>query len=295
MRRFMGAALASAGLFASASAGAQSTNVHDGIPDILAVDNSMSGSYDLARLNYGEPSGLSALPGYSNSTPNESKYSDTEYGYLNGAGVAISYMADESLWGVPIRDIYARASYRWAYGMTAYNGSTEPPGSVPIQTTDEADVQEVDARLGKGFEAAPSWLLTPYVGGGFHLWERKSGYGTPWEEDYKDGYLGAGQMIQYAPASRFVVTGNALIGAMINPSMQYNQPGYLPVDHGLGGGPVIKAGAEIDWRFWRRSHFFAGFDYEHFSYIGSPISFGAMEPQSHTNDAVWSAGLRQSF
>ena len=259
------------------------------IRDILSIDNSLSASYELTRFGFGESS--------DNGSP---AYIDTDNGYLRGAKDMLSLM--RSFAGA--RDLYAAISYQYEQGRAgySYDGSGLPlsyPASrfgSPQQASTGESIYELALRLGKGFEAGNAWMFTPYLTGGYRYWQRgmNDGASGGFGESYRNGFLGGGEMVQCAPMDRVVLTADASASAMIRPSM-YSAPYFFYMQ----GGPMVDASAEIDYRFWRGLHVVAGFDYSHLSYRQSQViavgSANYMEPESITNAASWSVGLRQTF
>ncbi len=279
------------------------------IGDILAVDNSLSVSYELTRFDYGEPSNDCIFVG---ACPSTAKYLDLETGYRRGGKAALSYMG--SLLGAG-GDWYARASYRFIQGAAAYSGYGLPEPLPPaglssslVSATSDDSVYDLSLRLGKGFSAGESWMFTPYVLGGYHHWLRKLDAGTSssFDQIFSNGYIGGGEMVQVAALDRLVLTADASAAAQFRsslaaePSASYQALGYASrYIFDMEGGPLVDAGAEIDYRLWRKLHVFAGFDWSHASYRQSQIiAVGAgdyMQPESITTMASWSVGLRQSF
>lgn len=298
----------STGVSASRAFGREAGGSSSGIRAIDAVDNSIGAAVDDARFGYGE---LNQGAAYS---PGEGKYLDSESGYLKGAKVTASYMGDV---GDYIQNFYSQVAYDFVYGYPYYNGYTQ--GGTPVQGPSQANIANLAVKMGRSFEAGKSSMITPYIIGGYHQWVRGLSYGTDngYTETYRDGFAGAGAMLQYAIGARLVATAQGSFSETLWPTMDTNNdetyypsvcqanPGLCQVDSfRLGSRPLEMAGFELDYHLAGALHFFVGGDYSHFSYGASPwvsdplmeqLGYEFMEPHSLTDMLFWSAGLRWSF
>jgi hypothetical protein len=254
---------------------------------IQIVNNSVSLAYDSTHLNYGEPSDGAIAD----------KYYDTEYGTLSRGGFSGSVSAMKSYRF--LRDIYFQASFGRAAGDVSYNGHTMPsllnPTSLPINQISGAQINDWGLRLGKGFEAGSRWLFTPYLAYGYHTWARTLGMGTAgsYTENYQHNAIELGNMIQYAPTSKIVLTADGQFGTTFWAHIQAPQ---YQVNSDLGAAPAAQVDLEADYALWRFFHAFISWRYAHFSYGQSGVApSGFLEPASNTDLQTYLAGLRFCF
>jgi hypothetical protein len=251
--------------------------VADENPSILAVNRSVSLSYLRSSMYYLEPdSGQSTGSG---------GYFDYEQGTLTGGQVAFSYMGPKGL--------YLNAAWNQAKGTVDYHGV--PPGTV--EATSRATTHELDLKIGKGFASRDAdWMFTPYLSGGKRYWKRDVAIDTPGEfaETYTFNYFGLGELIQYSPWTRWVFTGDGMIGKTVHASIDVPTSG---LNHtALGTAPIIKLALDIDYQAAAMLHLFAGFEYIHFTFGQSDVqASGFIEPNSETTLRNLTIGLRLSF
>ena len=161
--------------------------------DIIDSNNQISVQFVTTDFGYKEVSGSAPL--------------DTESNCGARGWVSFSLMKN---WFVS--NLYFNAQYSYADGKTDYVGSYWGGTFGSLKTQDTAIVNDFDFRLGKGFELQRNLMATPYFGIGFHDWQRGGNGG----EEYSHGYYGAGLLLQWSPFSRFVLSGNGLIGQTFN-------------------------------------------------------------------------------
>ncbi len=248
-------------------------------PAILSVDNSVSLSYVGSSVYYIEPDNGQIGSGFN----------DSEKGNIKGGRGAFSYMGSHGE--------FVQAQYTGQEGKLNYDGFLiGGPPYVPLNSTSRSTVQEFDAKAGVGFAVARSWVFTPYVTAGRRYWVRELGLGTSggYNESYSFGYLGFGNLIQYSPQKRLVLSLDLSAAKMMDANINVPSAG---LNHTvLGPGPVIRSGVEADYRLWRWLHGFVGLDYTYFNFWQSATqASGYLEPVSRTELYSASAGLRVSF
>jgi hypothetical protein len=236
-----------------------------------------------------------------NVTYGETEYGDGldgEDGWVPGFSVTASSMKD--LFGQ--HNLYAFGQITFTRGTTSYWAA----GGPVTQSTDGAALFDADFRLGKGFDTGPGMMTTPYLGAGWHAWDRdlsnaEGPYG--YHEKYSNGYVGAGVLMQVAAASRLVISGDALVGATIGADIAGTPNGgadIIPFNAGLGSSMIVKAGVAADYAITDRIHMNAGVDWTHFSYGQSaPFCIGpilgscpnAYEPDSTSSYLTARVGL----
>lgn len=230
---------------------------------------------------------------YNETTPTDAHFS-SEAGWLPGLQFGLSAMAPIG----PIRNAYFMGAFTWLYGRTEYGASGGPV------TTDRsgANIAALDIRVGKGFDIAPDWMATPYLGVGYRGWERDlSNRSGPfgYSESYEHGYAGGGLLLQWAATDRIVLSASGLIGTTFAPKMTVAFNGgawVLPWTHDLGRSALYMAGLSVNYAMTREWHANAGIDYLSFRYGASGASpDGFYEPESRTSNWTVKAGFGYSF
>ncbi|HUW00112.1 MAG TPA: hypothetical protein VMV88_08125 [Gallionella sp.] len=222
---------------------------------------------------------------------------DTEKGPVPGYALAISTMQD--LW---LGNDYIEAEYDDASGNTEYvGGYLNPPtpyGSVV--STSGATLTNYSARYGAGLMVNDRSMLTPYVELGHHEWDRGVNSG----EIYTHNYYGIGVLGQYSPASKLVLSANALFGSTFGSNIVVNSgPGFSGFSGALGNSTLYKIGLAADYAFVQNWHGTIGVDYASFSYGISALYPGVLngknvffwEPDSKTNYTTVRIGLGYGF
>lgn len=199
----------------------------------------------------------------------------------------------------PITNVYVMGQFTWAKGDTTYVGSLMGGNFGDIVQTNGAETKDFDFRLGKGFDVGQNWMLTPYFGAGYHVWDRNITGAAGYHEKYEHGYAGGGLLVQWAPTNQWVLSANALVGSTFNPQMTSSLNGGAiinPFTYDLGTSLIWKAGFSADYAVTQQWHLNAGFDYTHFRYgISNQAPDGTLEPDSRTGIWTVKAGVGYSF
>jgi hypothetical protein len=213
---------------------------------------------------------------------------DSESGWLPGVGVSLSIMPTcKANWF--LNNLYFNFQFSSFTGHTEYVGGPliGPGGFGSITGPDGAIVRDYDFRLGKGF-GSQVFMITPFVGMGYHEWDRKVNAG----EDYTNGYYGVGLLLQYSPFQRFVFSADAMVGRTFDATVQVNAiPGLNPTTTlDLGASTLYKLGLSGDYAITPIIHVNAGVEWVGFDYGISPVVNSILEPSSHTHDVVFRVG-----
>ena len=214
---------------------------------------------------------------------------NTETG--NVLGYALLFSTMKNWW---LGNDYLEIGYSHNKGDTSYigeavDGST-PYGSIVGQ--DGAVLEDYHLRYGKGFVINNNLMLTPYFEIGHHSWDRSINAG----ETYANRYYGFGVLGQYSPASKLVLTANALAGGTYGSNIN-----VVDIFSGsLGNSGLFKIGFSADYAFTQHLHANIGADYTSFKYSISaiyPIGNGyvAWEPDSTTKYTTIELGLGYAF
>ena len=229
---------------------------------------------------------------------------NSERGWQPGLQLTGSAMFDLG----PLSNVYIMGQFSWAKGNSAYSGALIPTlanvakGKIPaygsLVRTSEAETKDFDFRLGKGFEVSQDWMLTPFVGFGYHVWDR----GTNPFREYENGYAGGGMMIQWAPTRQWVISANGLVGSTLGPRVSTpDNPEYSPTTLNLGSKLMWKAGLSADYALTQQWHANAGLDYTRIDYGASSEarSKAGYEPvpDRDSRSDIWAvkAGVGYSF
>jgi len=272
-----------------------------GYSPITAANNQISVDYAGTHKDYVEynPSNPPFVaPGLAVGAP-----LDSEKGWVNGVSVTGSAMFNVgTLCNVYV---FARGSY--------YDGKTDYWQYVGPTGQSYAKIWEGDFRLGKGFDVAPNWMLTPYLGGGLRSWDRDVCQAGPpacvaggYHENYSHGYIGAGLMAQFAATRQLVFTGSGLIGSTVDPELTGGRtaagnPLVANFRTGLGTSVIYKVEGSADYAFTQNLHGNVGVEYTNWKY-GQSSPFVAdilgglgVEPRSRTETVTVRAGLGWAF
>ena len=268
--------------------------------DILRANNQISVDFSAINMDYREynqpPAGGVGLP----SPLPQGAVINSEKGWVPGVAVTGSYMSDCSS---TISNLYLFARGSYHSGHTDYYNNT-----ALVAASDPAKMWDGDFRVGKGFLVSSNVMLTPYIGGGVHAWDRTI-VAVPtgaFVEKYSHGYAGVGLLLQFAVAPRVVLSAYGFGGGTFSSQMNFDGTTALnyatlgPVHtYSLGNSGIAKAGASVDYAFTDSWHVNAGVDYTYFKYGASRQellpTFTTYEPPSRTSDIRVSAGIGYSF
>lgn len=227
---------------------------------------------------------------------------DTEKGWVHGVSVTGSAMFN--LGAFCNAYVFGRGSY--------FDGKTDywqPLGRLGGQSN--AKIWEGDFRLGKGFDIAPNFMLTPYLGLGTRSWDRDVCQAGPCvggglHENYSHSYVGAGLMAQFAMTPNLVLTASGLVGSTFDSTIKggpiANGPQTITnFQAGLGNSAIYKVEGSLDYAFTQNLHGNLGVEYTEFRY-GQSAPFvlqtnGGLgdEPASRTRNVTVRAGIGWAF
>ena len=247
-----------------------------GTSDIKASNNQIGIQAISTNVDYTETGGVFGVP------PGTL---DTETGGVPGYALSLSTMKDGWL-----GNDYFEAEYDYSSGNTTYVGGFIGPPATPygsVVGTSGAALTNYSARYGKGFIVNDEFMLTPYAELGSHEWDR----GVNWGETYTHNYYGIGALGQYSPASRLVLSANALFGSTFGANIVINGA----FSGALGNSTLYKFGVAADYAFAQNLHGNIGVDYMSFKYGHSAVYVGFFEPDSKTNYTTVKVGLGYAF
>jgi opacity protein-like surface antigen len=264
---------------------------------ITAANNQISVDYAGQHVDYVERN--PANPVFAAPIPTGAPL-DSEKGWVNGVSVTASGMFNLG----SVCNVYLFARGSWFDGHTDYWQFTNVNGE------SHARIAEGDFRLGKGFDVAPNFMLTPYLGGGVRSWDRdlcQSGacFGGGYHENYSHGYLGVGLMGQFALTPALVLTGSGLVGSTLSSELRgaplaNGDPRIVNFQTSLGNSVIWKLEGSLDYAFTQNIHGNVGVEYTNFKYGESgqfiaSTAGPAIEPNSRTETVTVRVGLGWAF
>lgn len=267
---------------------------------ITASNNQISLQYAGINKNYEEYNSVGPL-GIDPALP-VNAILDSENGWVHGVSVTGSAMFN--LGAFCNVYVFGRGSY--------FDGKTDywqPLGRLPGLSN--AKIWEGDFRFGKGFDLAPNFMLTPYIGVGARSWDRDlcqggACFGFGFHENYRHSYVGAGLMGQFAMTPALVLTASGLVGGTFDSTLTggplaNGNPNIVPFRTGLGNSTIYKIEGSLDYAFTQNFHGNVGVEYTEFRYgqSGAFVTdrFGNLgtEPDSRTRNVTVRAGLGWAF
>ena len=215
---------------------------------------------------------------------------DTEKNWVPGVGVSLSLMRN---WFAD--NLYFNARFAVENGKTDYVGAYQGQPFGSLVSTSGATVYDYEFRLGKGFAPQQSFMATPFIGIGYHDWDRRVNAG----EDYSNAYAGGGLLLQWSFMSRLVLSIDGFIGQTIEPQVHVvTIPGEIVGSTlALGNSWVYKAGLSGDYAITRSLHMNAGVEWVKFDYGQSALDPTGtyLEPYSNTSNVTVKAGVGYAF
>ena len=185
-----------------------------------------------------------------------------------------------------ISNVYAAVRFNFNDGES----STSP--SPPYAGTENRQTENLDVELGKGFLITNSFLLTPFIQGGYTNFQSSIFNATA---TTTNGFVGLGLRGDYALTERLVVTGRLgwaeTVGGNLNTPSNYNL--------GYGNGPLWQAGIGLDYLLTGHVHLYGGVDYTDYT-----LARGALQPvgfqelraaQANFNDLNFHLGIAWGF
>lgn len=223
---------------------------------------------------------------------------DTEKGWVPGVGAELTVMQNFIL-----PNFYFDAAFSYMDGKTDYLGSYWGGTYGSLAQKDPAAVTDIDFRVGKGFAVAPSFMATPFIGAGFHQWDRDLG---SYAETYSHGYIGGGLLLQWAATDKLVLFASGLVGTTFAPS--FTATGAFGFSDNLGETLIWKAGGGLDYAIAEHWHAHAKVELTEFGYgqsglhdfpcanaIAAACAYGVHEPNSDTQLITVKAGIGYSW
>jgi hypothetical protein len=241
---------------------------------LRSADNAVWLSGGGSFFNYKEPSVAPNLP-------------DSERGELGSVAAGASVLGSGNALGLA-KNLYAAIETTGSFGDAHYNGAYFYYPTVALQGTTSETIWTVDGKLGRAFPLGNVAMLIPYGELGYRYWNRDLGGGQT--EEYQNGNILGGVMLQLSPAERWILSAYGAGGTTFAPQMQTDGTTY---DLGLSG--MYKIGAKIGFDVTPKVELFSTLDYDHFSYGKSSVIAGAYEPNSHTEDTAVRVGAAYHF
>jgi hypothetical protein len=255
---------------------------HAASPEVYAAENNLSANVGYNITHYSE-----------NLTPG-----DSEAGDEPGFGVGGSYLGSSHPGNPGALDFYTALNYQFNAGSIKYTGHYLYSGD-PVDATDNAVFQRIEARIGAGFPIIGGGESIPFLVGGYQSWNRninnKGQIGT--DEFYHSGLLGLGWKFDQPVGDGFTLSalleGYGLVGGGITATDV--PPGIFPATFNVT--PEINLEFEADKAFGPHLHLFYRVSGEHFTYSGTRIDAYTYyyEPSSETTQGSFLVGAKYSF
>lgn len=109
-----------------------------------------------------------------------------------------------------IANLYVATELTYLTGDNDYDGYGENAQGkmVPLHYKNDYDYEALDfaVKLGKGLPVGPHAQVTPYVTAGYSWWQRDSEKSGGYLDELSNKFYGAGAMVQYEFAPRWVLT-----------------------------------------------------------------------------------------
>jgi hypothetical protein len=220
---------------------------------------------------------------------------DDENGFTAGFGVGASVLLPEN--GLPAdADLYTALMYEFSAGNLDYGGHYLVSNK-PLQATDHAVFNRIEARLGFGFPLEGGAELIPFLAAGYQAWNRNvditGAIGT--DEFYHSGLFGGGIKLDLPIASRTVISATAEAFALAGGGIANNN---FDINHSLGVSAEERISLGMDYDINGPIHVFGTGFWEHFNYAGfkpTPSTYYLYEPLSTTTQFGGNIGVAYSF
>ncbi|MEC5388165.1 hypothetical protein VVD49_20695 [Uliginosibacterium sp. H3] len=220
---------------------------------------------------------------------------DSEKGWQPGLKLHYSLQGDR----LGIKDLYFKASYAYAKGMTDYKGYLQNLNTgalTPYNTETHTSSTDAQLKLGKGFLVGSKTQLTPYVAYNYREWERDMSFDPyGYLEMYSHDAASVGLLTQYAFTPNLVGSLDFSVGYMFNAQMVVEN--YYKFD--LGKRPVYALELGLDYAITKAWHVFGNMQYMQYNYGESntvPTVIGNMvEPNSKSKILQFYVGAAYAF
>lgn len=229
---------------------------------------------------------------------------DDESGYTPGLGVGASVLLPFTRNRPASPDFYAALDYDIDAGNILYAGHLqEEDGGAPLDATDHAVFQRIEARLGVGFPLENGIESIPFFAFGYQAWNRNdtSAETIDGGEFYHSGLFGLGWKLDVPVTPTIVLSGDGEFLALAGGGITNPEIGYgLDFGRGFGVTPEERIELALDDQVAGHFHLFAKAFWEHFNYSGThPEYYGdagyAYEPLSTTTQFGLNVGAAYSF
>jgi hypothetical protein len=191
---------------------------------------------------------------------------DRESGLTPGFGVGASAMLPTHPGNPGSVDIYTAINYDFDAGHIHYNGHFQPAfGGGPVQATDRAVFNRIEARIGIGFPLLGGGESIPFFAAGYQAWNRnianKGTIGT--DEFYHSGLFGLGWKFDQPIGKKIVASATGEFLGLAGGGITANGTNF---GRGFGVTPEERVEVGLDDAVQGRFHVFAKAYVEHFNY-----------------------------
>jgi len=189
------------------------------------------------------------------------------------------------------RKIYTDFYADLSVGKLTYDGAYQDPPHNPYVYDNSHVVINTDVKLGYIFIDGQSVQVIPYIGVGYHFWDR--GLNDPMNrEKYQNFNAIFGVKLNCAVTDDLFISPYVNAGKTFGAKMKKVLSGR---DYDLGSKPIYQTGLEMNYRL-HDDLFLTGFaNYTHFQYGKSQVVSGFFEPDSRTNEIKVGVGIRYTW
>jgi hypothetical protein len=294
-------------------------------PAILSENNMLSILFSDLGLNYGEYNN-GAAPSIN------SKYLDTDNGFLNG--IAVNLAKTYNNWYTNVNFSYYITNDTYSGYIPSISGTPQNLQETyqPLTQTSSSKIYNFNLKEGYMIPITNKFVITPYGELGWHIWDR--GDNTAQYAHYSNWLAMVGILAQYAITPELVGNINFGYGTTFDAQAKENNnasggavycqngdinsciPSGISEDtitFNLGSKAIYNISAGLDYRFYSNFHIIGNVNYERFEYgqsstvyltptniysngvLVNQLSNGSTEPSSVTNEIIYSIGIGYSF
>jgi hypothetical protein len=222
---------------------------------------------------------------------------DDENGFTGGFSLgAGALVRDGALPG--FTDIYTSLADEFSAGGLNYGGHFLASG-LPVDATDNAVFNRIEARVGIGFPLVHGVEVIPFIAAGYQMWNRtvrvKGAVGD--DEYYHSALVGGGVKLDVPVNPLLVVSVTAEGFGLVAGGLAINS---LHSNDGFGPTGEERVSLGFDYNLGHQLHAIASAYWQHFNYSGfkpKPLGgyFYYYEPLSTTTQFGGNVGIAYSF
>jgi hypothetical protein len=224
---------------------------------------------------------------------------DDENGYSAGFSVGASALLVNQM--IFNTDFYTALSYEFSAGNLDYGGHYVA-NNLPLDATDRAVFNRIEARIGVGFPLNYGIEVIPFVAGGYQAWNRnidiKGAIGT--DEFYHSFLIGGGVKLDVPLTTTLVASATGEVLGLVGGGIALNN---ADINQKFGTSIEERLSLGLDYDVRGPLHIIGSAYWEAFNYAGSQPElyiidgeeYRVNEPLSTTTQFGASVGVAYSF